>query len=263
MQLYARNLMVVTAASAVLAVGVVTTTPATSDFAAPRLLTTDVALTAGAGDGVGLVWSTVAAAVPAYAVTQAAILGADFVTVAADAIMVAATSAAAFGNSYPYYSYLFGVEKVLKSLYFWALSKRILDIPPLPDAAAIVTNPSVQVAVALLKADWTHLKNNAALAFSPTNFAAFAQRLVTPQVQPAASRPSRPTASPAARARAASVTTRQAPSAKAAAATAETAPTAEPGQRRAARGAEQGRRLARPVTRAVVGGCGNGRCGQP
>jgi hypothetical protein len=80
-----------------------------------------------------------------------------------------------------------------------------------------------------------------------------------------ASLPSRPTASLASRTRAASVTTRQAPSAKAAAATAETAPTAEPGQRRAARGAEQGRRLARPVTRAVtnVGGCGNGRCGQP
>ena len=51
MQLYARNMMAVTAASAVLVVGVVTMTPVTADIAAPRILTTDVALTVGLGVG--------------------------------------------------------------------------------------------------------------------------------------------------------------------------------------------------------------------
>jgi len=78
MQIYARNIMALTAASAVLAVGVVTTTPATSDFAAPRIVTTDIVLT-GADVGPArpprpprpvfdLVFD--AAAASSYAVTQ-------------------------------------------------------------------------------------------------------------------------------------------------------------------------------------------------
>lgn len=52
MQLYLRNTAVVTAASAVLAAGVITISPVTSDIATPQITTADVTLAARAGHDV-------------------------------------------------------------------------------------------------------------------------------------------------------------------------------------------------------------------
>jgi hypothetical protein len=272
MQLYTRNMMAVTAASAVLAAGVVTMPPITADIAAPRVLTADIALVVEIGPinceryggcqictaggcsfiippgtipphPIGLFFPPIryVAAVPAYALTQAAYLASDVVAVAAAGVAYGATSAGTILNRLAYQ-----IQFILQEL---QNGLPPFPAPPLP--VPLVDVPSVQAAAGRLAEEVGQLKTDWANTFSADHFNAYVEGLAgivipvvpyqTPDAEPpvpeVASVRSRPVAAVASRARAASVTPRQSPSAKAAAATAETAPTAEQSQRRATRGA--------------------------
>ncbi len=258
MQLYARNIMAVTAASAVLAAGVVTMDPVTSDIAAPRTLTADVALVADAAcipggtrqvgrnlSELSQTFLTLTVIIPAYAVTQAAYLASDVVAVAADAVVVAATYAAAA---------ITGPLSPLNILIAWEHSniQAFLD-----NLRNLIHASSVQASVARFNTDLTQLQTDWANTFSAIHFHDFSRPHFNPpgpavslRSRPAAALPSRRTESLASRAGAASVTPRQAPSAKAAAASVQVAPTAKQGQRREARGA------AHRAERSGTGGIG-------
>ena len=224
--------MAVSAASAVLAAGVVTMPPITDDIAAPRILTTDVALvvlvhpgpincspmmcTGPQGGGFSPI-----AAVPAYALTQAAYLASDVVAVAAAGVAYGATLATA--------QILGGIG----AIGFTGFGGAVATAPTVMQAKQRLGEAVVQ-----LKEDWANTAN-------PAHYQEYVAGLASthgfPPPGPAlevASVRSRPVAAVPSRAWAAAGTVGgHAPSAKAAAATVETAPTAEQGQRRATRGA--------------------------
>ena len=255
MQLYARNIMALTAASAVLAAGVVTMPPATADIAAPRIVTTDVALVANAacirtgtcdiGKNLSLLIDGLLnlAPGPAYVVTQAAYLASDVVAVAAAGVAYGATLATA--------QIVFVLQKLQMSAAVPECGGSFCgDVGSAPTVA--LARQRLDDAVGQLRTDWAN-------TFSADHFNAYVEGLAgivipivpylgppnpvivrsdaEPPVPEVASVRSRLVAGVPARARAASVTPRQSPSAKAAAASVETAPTAEQGQRRATRGA--------------------------
>ena len=198
MQLYARNMMVVTAASAVLAAGVLAAAPVEVS-AGPvglRTVSAPVELTTGVADclayGVCGIYDVaqVALAVPAYAVTYAAILSADLFEVVGAAVAYGAT--------------------VVTAVVMDVAMEVASNVLATAGLVEIETAPTVIEAKTRLDNARQALKNDAAMAFSPANFREWANGLVAPAVPP--------TASLAPRARAASLPPRQSPSAKAAAA---------------------------------------------
>ena len=251
MQHCARNMMAVTAASAVLAAGVVAVTPVAADITAPRIVTADIALVADAAcipgtgtcpTGVYLdeliqTFLSLTVYVPAYAVTQAAYLAGDVMEVAGAGVAYGATVTAAVAGP--------ALQGALSGL---LLGNGYLQGQPaaVPECGGsfcgdVGSVPTVMMARQRLDDAVGQLKTDWANTFSPAHFNEYVEGLagivIPPYSTPAASLPSRPTASQAARARAASATPRESTSAKVAAASVETAPTAEQGQRRPTRGA--------------------------
>ena len=253
LQLYARNMMAVSAASAVLAAGVVTMPTITADIAAPRIVTADIALvvlvhpgpincspmmcTGPQGGGFSPI-----AAVPAYALTQAAYLASDVVAVAAAGVAYGATSAVVCPQCL-----LYDIRVAIFYPIRVALETRLTHgqkFPP-PPAPPLTTPASVQAAAGRLGEAVVQLKEDWANTANPAHYQEYVAGLASthgfPPPGPAlevASVRSRPVAAVPSRAWAAAGTVGgHAPSAKAAAATVETAPTAEQGQRRATRGA--------------------------
>ena len=252
MQHCARNMMAVTAASAVLAAGVVAVTPVAADITAPRIVTADIALVADAAcipgtgtcpTGVYLdeliqTFLSLTVYVPAYAVTQAAYLAGDVMEVAGAGVAYGATVTAAVAGP--------ALQGALSGL---LLGNGYLQGQPaaVPECGGsfcgdVGSVPTVMMARQRLDDAVGQLKTDWANTFSPAHYQEYVAGLaqgslgLTPVPEVASVR-SRPVAAVASRARAASATPRESTSAKAAAASVETAPTAEQGQRRATRGA--------------------------
>jgi len=166
MQLYARNMMAVTAASAVLAAGVVAAAPVglSARPLALRTVSEPVELMFGTIKWCSETGDCAAAAVAAvpYAVTQAAILTSDVVAVAAAGVAYGATVTAAVA-----------VGPVLHGI----------AVPECGGSFCgdVASAPTVMMARAKLEEDVARLKADWALARSPANFASFVTGLTPAQ----------------------------------------------------------------------------------
>jgi hypothetical protein len=170
MQLYARNMMAVIAASAVLAAGVLAAAPVEVS-AGPlglRTVSAPVELTTGVADclayGVCGIYDVaqVALAVPAYAVTYAGLLATDVIAVVGAAVAYGATVTAAVA-----------VGPVLHGI----------AVPECGGSFCgdVASAPTVMMARAKLEEDVARLKADWALARSPANFASFVTGLTPAQ----------------------------------------------------------------------------------